>query len=120
MNPTDTFARAREFLLERREDYETAYAGFRWPDLPTFNWALDWFDVFARDNHRPALWIVRDGGEDVKVSFAELSERSARTANYLRRQGVRRGDAILLMLPNVLVLWEVMLAAIKLGAVVVP
>jgi acetyl-CoA synthetase len=121
MHPTDTFRRARDFLLDHREDYEAAYAGFRWPDLPEFNWALDWFDVLAHDNQRTALWIVREGAAgDVKVSYAELSERSARVANYLRGRGVGRGDRILLMLPNTLVLWEVLLAAIKLGAVVVP
>jgi len=120
MHPTDTFLRARDFLLQHRDDYDKAYADFRWPDLPELNWALDWFDVLARDNHRPALWIVREGGEDVKVSYAELSERSARMASYLRGRGVGRGDAILIMLPNTLVLWELMLAAIKLGAVVVP
>jgi acetyl-CoA synthetase len=120
MLPTDTFRLARDLLLRHREDYDRAYADFRWPELPEFNWALDWFDVIAQENHHPALWIVRESGDDVKVSYAELRERSARTANYLRSQGVARGDAILLMLPNTLVLWEVMLAAIKLGAVLVP
>ena len=120
MHPTDTFVRARDFLLQHRDDYEKAYADFRWPEMPAFNWALDWFDVVARGNRRPALWIVREGGDDVKVSYADLSEQSSRMASFLRGRGVGRGDAILLMLPNTLVLWEVMLAAIKLGAVVVP
>jgi len=120
MSPTDTFLCARDLLLRHREDYDRAYAEFAWPDLPEFNWALDWFDVFARDNAHPALWLVRDGAEDVKVSYAELAERSSRIANYLRRRSVRRGDALLLMLPNTLALWEGMLAAIKLGARVVP
>jgi len=26
------------------DDYEAAYAGFRWPVLDEFNWALEWFD----------------------------------------------------------------------------
>jgi acetyl-CoA synthetase len=120
MSPTDTFLAARDFLLRHRDDYDKAYADFRWPDLPAFNWALDWFDVLARDNRRTALWIAREGGEDVKVSYAELSERSSRLANGLRARGVQRGDGILAMLPNTLALWELMLAAIKLGATVVP
>ena len=52
--------------------------------------------------------------------FAQLSERSNRVANYFRRLGVRRGDRILLMLGNVVALWECMLAAMKLGAVIIP
>src|SRR5262249_28767070 len=84
------------------------------------NWALDYFDVYARNNDRPALWVVDDEGGETKLSFAELAERSNRVANYLRSCGVRRGDRLLLMLPNVAPLWEIMLAAIKLGAVVSP
>ena len=41
-------------------------------------------------------------------------------ANWLRGLGVRRGDRVLLMLGNVAPLWEVILAAMKLGAVIIP
>ncbi len=33
---------------------------------------------------------------------------------------MRRGDHVLLMLGNIVPLWEIMLAAMKLGAVVIP
>jgi acetyl-CoA synthetase len=114
------FLAARDFLLRHREDYATAYRDFRWPKLDRFNWALDYFDGMARDNERPALWLVDDEGAETKLSFAALRERSNRVANHLRRLGVRRGDRILLMLGNVVPLWECMLAAMKLGAVIVP
>jgi acetyl-CoA synthetase len=115
------FKAARDFLLAHRTDYATAYRDFRWPDLEKFNWALDWFDgELARGEtaHQPALIIVGDGG--ARLTFSELSERSNRVANGLRNLGVKRGDRILLMLGNVVPLWEVMLAAMKLGAVVIP
>ncbi|MBK8174530.1 MAG: AMP-binding protein [Rhodospirillales bacterium] len=120
MTPTEAFLEARNFLLTQRGDYDRAYAKFRWPELDSFNWAIDWFDVFARSNNRPALWVSsRDAGE-TKLSFRELSNRSNQVANFLRGHGVRRGDRILLMLSNVVPFWETMLAAIKLGAVVIP
>ena len=68
----------------------------------------------------PALWLVDDDGGEIKLSFAALSERSNRIANALRGLGVRRGDRILVMLGNVVPLWECMLASMKLGAVIVP
>ena len=114
------FVAARDFLLRHREDYAAAYRDFQWPKLDRFNWALDYFDVMARDNGQVALWLVDEGAGETKLTFAELSERSSRVANAFRRLGVQRGDRVLLMLGNVMALWESMLAAMKLGAVVVP
>jgi acetyl-CoA synthetase len=120
MSATESFLQARDFLIAKREDYPTAYAGFRWPKLAQFNWALDYFDAMARGNTRTALWVVNEDGSEAKPSFAEMSERSNRVANFLRAAGVKRGDCMLVMLPNVVPLWEITLAAMKLGAVVSP
>src|SRR6059058_4811086 len=120
-----TFQEARAFLLENRTDYETAVKGFRWPDPIPFNWALDWFDAELAANadgkDQPALWIV-DAAQDrqTKLSFAALSRRSNQVANFLRARGLKRGDHLLLLLGNVVPLWETMLAAMKLGVVVIP
>src|SRR5450432_1023971 len=115
-----SFIEARDFLLRHRDDYATAYRDFGWPKLDRFNWALDYFDVMARGNASPALHIVGEDGSETKRSFEEMSRRSSQVANFLRALGVRRGDRILLMLGNELPLWEVMLASIKLGAVLIP
>jgi len=119
---TQAFRTARDFLLTYREDYAKAYAGFEWPKLETFNWALDWFDQIAAGERRnqTALWVCYEDGRQDKLSFAELSERSNRIANYYRSLGVKRGDRVLLMLGNIPPLWETMLAMIKLGAVIIP
>src|SRR5262245_58370277 len=92
------FLRARDFLLEHRGDYERAYAGFRWPKLDRFNWALDYFDGYAQDNSRLALWVVHETGGESKLTFAELKQRSDRVASFLRGVGVKRGDRVLVML----------------------
>lgn len=117
---TRQFRAARDVLLRHRTDYAAAMAGFRWPELRHFNWALDHFDELARGNKRTALWIVEEGGAEVKVSFDDLRTASDRAANFLRAQGIGRGDRLLVMLPNRIELWELMLAAIKLGAVLSP
>ena len=120
MNDADKFLAARDFLMARRDDYDAASAGFAWPVLTHFNWALDYFDVYARRNHGLALWIARETGGEDRLTFADLSERSNQVANFLRRHGVCRGDRMLVMLANVVPLWEVTLAAMKLGAVISP
>jgi acetyl-CoA synthetase len=120
-----TFQQARAFLLKHRTNYDAAVADFHWPDPSPFNWALDWFDAeLARDpesKNRPALWIVdADSNRETKLSFEALSCRSNQVANFLRAQGLKRGDHLLLLLGNVIPLWETMLAAMKLGVVVIP
>ena len=120
MNPTENFRRARDFLVRNRDDWQAASEGFRWPALDRFNWALDWFDVIADGNGRTALHIVEEYGAEVRLSYHELAERSNRVAVYLRRHGVERGHRVLMMLPSSVQIWEVMLAALKLGAVVIP
>lgn len=120
MSATEAFLKARDFLLAHRTDYTTAYNGFQWPQLTEFNWALDHFDVMAKGNDKPALWIVEEDGTEHKISFAQMSARSNQVANWLKAQGVKRGDRILMMLGNEVPLWETMLGCIKLGAVLIP
>ena len=119
-----SFRQSRDFLLAHRTDYEKAVAGFRWPESVPFNWAIDWFDAelagpASRD--RCGLWIVDvASGKETRLTFGELSARSNQVANWLRREGLTRGDYLLLVLNNVPPLWEIMLAAMKLGVVVIP
>jgi acetyl-CoA synthetase len=118
--PTAAFRAARDLLLGHRDDYESARREFAWPELDEFNWALDWFDVIAGEHpDRTALRIIADDS-DTSLTFADLAARSGRVANWLRGLGVRRGDRVLLMLGNVAPLWEVILATMKLGAVIIP
>ena len=120
---TETFRAGRDFLLEHRTDYLRASAEFEWPNLTEFNWALDWFDAVAATEptaSRPALWIVEEDGSELKWTFAEVSRRSNQVAGWLRGHGVRRGDRLILMLGNQGELWLTILAAMKLGVVLIP
>jgi acetyl-CoA synthetase len=118
MTPTDEFRQARDFLFAQRTDYEEACRGFHWPRPEYFNWALDWFDVIARDNTRTALKIAGEG--ELELTFEEVRGRSNFLAAHLRSWGLERGDRVLLMLGNVPALWELTLACMKLGCPIVP
>ena len=121
---TDRFIAARDQLLSLRGDLSRAEREFRWPSFTEFNWVRDYFDVIAQDNHNPALRVVSGDGNGTdagqSLSFAQLARRSVQVANFLAGLGVGHGDRILLMLANVVPLWETMLAAIRLGAVIIP
>ncbi len=118
---TIEFRRARDFLLTHREDYDTAYRDFAQPQVRSFNYATDWFDVLAAEQPDvTSLWIVEQDGSDTTLSYAEMSQRSQRLAGYLCDAGIARGDRVLLMLGNCAPLWVAMLACIRLGAMMIP
>jgi len=118
---TANFRAARDQLIGLRDDHGRAATEFVWPDVgQAFNWATDWFDVIAEDNDKIALWIVEEDGSEQKISFADMARRSDQVATWMRHQGVRRGDHVMLMLGNQVELWEAMLAIMKLGAVILP
>jgi acetyl-CoA synthetase len=116
----NVFIELRDRLLCEGVSHQQALDSFHWPAVTHFNWALDYFDRIASGNDRPALRVVDDAGLDHAMSFAALAGRSNQVANFLASQGVGPGDRVLIMLGNVIALWETMLAAIKLGAVMIP
>jgi acetyl-CoA synthetase len=120
MNNSERFIALRDQLLGWRENWALARAHFRWPAFERFNWVRDYFEVMAAGNRRAGLRVVDDAGGDESLSFAALAQRAAQVAQFLSDCGVRRGDRLLVMLPNCVALWESMLAAIRLGAVIIP
>jgi acetyl-CoA synthetase len=118
---TESFRSARDLLVARRDDHGAAVREFRWPDVgDTFNWGIDWFDAIARGNTRPALVIAEADGTTARFTFDEMARRSDQVGQWLQSLGVKRGDAVMLMLGNQVELWDSMLAIMKLGAVILP
>ncbi|MEU5252006.1 AMP-binding protein [Streptomyces longwoodensis] len=114
------FRRGRDLLLDLRADHEAARRAFTWPRMTHFNWALEWFDVIARDNRRTALELIGPDGRDQRISYQDLATRSDQLAHWLTRTGVRRGDRVLIVLGPQVELWETLLACLKAGAVAIP
>ena len=119
MSSGKEFIAARDFLLSAK-NYEEAKLGFNWPTPDNFNWALDYFDHLADKCTNPALEYVDDQGVQKKVSFQRMKERSSRVANLLCTLGLRKGDRVLVMLPNKVELFETILGAMKVGCVIIP
>jgi acetyl-CoA synthetase len=115
----EKFMAARDVLLKARS-YHEAKSRFQWPDLIHFNWALDYFDLMAKNNQAAALIRVDETGHEVRLTFDELSRRSSRMANFFKDMGFAKSDTVLLLLSNRVELYEVLLAALKTSVVVTP
>lgn len=117
---TEQYRAARDRLMAL--DPSDVAEQFEWPEFEYFNFGLDWFDALGNDPvraNKTALIVTGDTGT-VRLTFAELSARSTRVAGWFQAHGVARGDKFMMMLDNEVELWEAMLAAIKIGAVILP
>jgi acetyl-CoA synthetase/medium-chain acyl-CoA synthetase len=88
---------------------------------PHFNFARDVVEIWAQ--RRPdalALWWVNEMGSEAKFSFAQLAEQLRRATSFFQKQGIRRGDRVLVILPRVPQWWIGMLGLTRLGAVPIP
>lgn len=103
-------------------DYEATVASFELDVPDRFNAAIDIVDARAEsDPGRLALRMVTpDGLTAEDYSFADLRDRSNRMAHLLADEGVSKGDRVFVMLPRVIGWYDVVLGAIKLGAVPMP
>ncbi len=115
----EKFLAARDFLL-KVTSYEEARAGFQWPHLTKFNWALDYFDGMAKGNDQLALIWADENGNERKVTFDEMYRRSNQVANFLRDLGLTKGDRVIIMMETSVELYELMLGIMKAGGAIIP
>ena len=66
-----------------------------------------------------SLTFVSDDGSSVSQTYAELGERTSRTANALLAAGVGRGDRVAVLAHNAPVFFELAFAASTIGAALV-
>ncbi|MDP4108529.1 MAG: AMP-binding protein [Bacillota bacterium] len=101
--------------------YEDFYKNFKLKIPENFNFAFDVVDELAalRPDKQALLWC-NDHGEERRFTFSDLKRLSGKTANYLRRLGISRGDRVMLILKRRYEYWYTALALHKLGAVLIP
>jgi medium-chain acyl-CoA synthetase len=97
-------------------DYDREYREFVFPVPERFSFPLYVFDKWG---DRQALFWT-DGSRERRFTFRQLTVLSSKGAGCLRTLGLRKGDKVLVMLPNIPEWWEVMLALMRLNAVPIP
>ena len=86
-----------------------------------FNFAFDVIDEWAKeDKTKPALVWVGNNDEEKRFTFNDLSLWSNRVANFLKAQGIKKGDTVLLILRQRPEVWVCFLALHKIGAICIP
>ncbi|HEU5267834.1 MAG TPA: AMP-binding protein, partial [Jatrophihabitans sp.] len=79
------------------------------------NLATNLTDAAGRVPDRPAVRL-----DDTVLSYAELDDRTARVAGWLRERGIQPGDPVGIMAPNVLAFPILYYGVLRAGGTVVP
>ncbi len=112
-----------DFLVENRdfEDYTDLKKNCRLKAPENFNFSYDIIDRYAKEcpEKRALVWCD-DNGEEKTFTFADISIESKRAAYFLSAAGIKKGDAVMLILRRRYEFWILMPALHRIGAIVVP
>ncbi len=101
--------------------YDDFNKNFRLKKVDSFNFAYDVVDRYGReDPERPALLWTNPEGDVVRYDFRRMMLDSNRAANYLSSLGIRKGDAVLVILKRHHEFWPILMGLHKIGAIAVP
>ncbi len=107
------------FIIPTEQDGKLTDIAFK--NEENFNFAFDIVDALAdREPDKLAMLHVSDDMTERRFTFKDMKRESARTANYFKSLGIKRGDRVMLVLKRHYQFWFSILALHKLGAVVIP
>ncbi|XP_006912602.1 acyl-coenzyme A synthetase ACSM3, mitochondrial isoform X1 [Pteropus alecto] len=108
-------------------DYDSMKRDFKLEVPEYFNFAGDvldkWTDMekAGKRPSNPAFWWVNGDGEEVRWGFEELGFLSRKLANILTEFcGLRRGDRVVVILPQIPEWWLANVACLRTGTVLIP
>jgi len=111
----------KKFVEGDFHSYEEFVRNFKINVPPQFNFAYDVVDKIAEeDPDRVALVWCDEHGDHRIVRFSEMKEYSDRVASFLTQAGIKKGDAVMLILKRRYEFWYALLGLHKVGAIAVP
>ena len=112
---------AVENFVEAKEDGEGRLVSMSFKNEDKFNFAYDVVDAIAdkSPNKLAMLHISKDKTER-RFTFRDMKHASARTANYFKSLGIKKGDKVMVVLKRHYQFWFTILALHKLGAIAIP
>ncbi|MBM7648811.1 acetyl-CoA synthetase [Bacillus ectoiniformans] len=77
-------------------------------------------EKFAKDPDRLALKWENESGETKEITYADLMKNVNKIGNAFLENGLKKGDPVLIMVPRLIEAYEVFLAALKTGLIIIP
>lgn len=77
-------------------------------------------EQYAKDPNRKALIWVDDQGNKKEVTYDTLIKKANKIGNVFKELGLQKGDKILMMAPRIIETYEIYIAALKTGLVIIP
>ena len=109
----------RDFITPTKDGDRLTAISFHNEDK--FNFAFDIVDELAvRQPEKLAMFHLSEDGTERRFTFADMKKESARTANYFKSLGIKKGDRVMLVLKRHYQYWFSVLALHKLGAIAIP
>lgn len=78
------------------------------------------FEKYAVDEEKLALIWESENGQQKKSTYKNLIQKANKIANLFTRKGLQKGDVVLIMVPRLIEAYEIYIAALKAGLVVIP
>ena len=109
----------RDFITPTKDGDRLTAISFQNEDK--FNFAFDIVDALAdRQPEKLAMLHLSENMTERRFTFADMKKESARTANYFKSLGIKKGDRVMLVLKRHYQYWFSVLALHKLGAIAIP
>ncbi len=109
---------------ERAVQSQALFEKLNHMEIPAgFNWVAEIFEgmhVRERGSQLALLWVDLSTGQERRYTYSDLAAEANRLLNFLRAQGLEKGDSVYMMVPSVPETWFANIASIKGGLVAVP
>lgn len=101
--------------------YEEFKSEFKIKIPENFNFAYDVVDETAKTSpEKIAMMWCDDKGNEAVFTFGQMKRYSDKAANFFKSLGIRKGDAVMLILKRHFEFWFCTLALNKIGAITIP
>jgi len=110
-----------EKFIDCTENGEGVLQGIEFKNEDKFNFGFDCVDAIA-DIYPEKLAMIHVDRDHVEryFTFLDMKKQSARTANYFKTLGIKKGDRVMVVLKRHYQFWLTMIALHKIGAIAIP